>query len=349
MKDKILAKLFEGFDSSLLNDELKEQVNGMIDELVSERVAAATAELEEKETRLKEYALKLKSELVEKEQVMNDVCEEFAKELAAQTAEKEKILEEALAEYKTITESILAQDVSEFKETILQVMEEENLEVQKQLQEVAIQQIAEYKLQQEAVTAKEVDAIKMELVEKMSEFMDKSLKESIPSHVMESAVKVAAYEPLVEGMIKTFGKGYLSFEGTGESVIREAKNENVRLSEALSAKVKDNVKLAAKVRELERNAKLSSLTEGMTSKQKAKMSALLEKHDLDALEEGFNKYKDMVIEQSVKTVKPQTDSMSNKVRSRVEKLQENNSFGGIDPNSEMGQWTKALQRDLNQG
>jgi len=348
MKDKILAKLFEGFDASLLNDDLKEQVKSMIDELVAEKVSVATTELEAKEHRLKEYALKLKEELVTKENVMNEVCDEFAKELAAQTAEKEKIMEEAIAEYNALTESILAEDVSEFKETILQVMEEENLEIQKQLQEVAVQQIAEYKSQQEAVTAKEVDAIKMELVEKMSEFMDKSLKESIPSEIMESAVKVAAYEPLVEGMIKTFGKGYLNFEGTGESVIREAKEENVRLSESLSAKVKDNVKLAVKVRALERNAKLSSLTEGMTSKQKAKVSALLEKHDLDSLEEGFNKYKDMVIEESVKISKPQKDEMSNKARSRVEKLQENASIG-VDPRSEMGQWTKALQRDLNQG
>lgn len=348
MKDKILAKLFEGFDASLLNDDLKEEVNGMIDELVTERVAAATAELKEKEKRLKEYALKLKEELVTKEKVMNEVCDEFAKELAAQTAEKERIMEEAIVEYNTLAESILANDVSEFKETILQVMEEENLLIQTKLQEVAIEQLSEYKSQQEAVTAKEVDAIKMELVEKMSEFMDKSLKESIPSEIMESAVKVAAYEPLVEGMIKTFSKGYLNFEGTGESVIREAKQENVRLSESLSAKVKDNVKLAAKVRELERNAKLSSLTEGMTSKQKVKMSALLEKHDLDSLEEGFNKYKDMIIEESVKTSKPKTDHMSSKVRSRVEKLQEGASLG-VDPTSEIGQWTKALQRDLNQG
>ena len=188
MKDKILAKLFEGFDSSLLNDELKGQVNEMIDSIVNERVSQATKKLEEKEAKLKEFAHRLKNEMLEKEAVMNEVCAEFARELATQQAEKERIMEEAMREYQLATESVLASDIKEFKETVLQVMEEENNNLQAQLQEVAVQQIAEYKTQYEAVTAKEVDAIKLELVEKVSQFMDKELENKIPKDIMESAV-----------------------------------------------------------------------------------------------------------------------------------------------------------------
>lgn len=347
MKDKILAKLFEGFDASLLNDELKEQVNEMVEELVNERVAEATKKLEEKEAKLKEFVVKLKNEQTEKEQVMNEVCSEFARRLSEEQKEKEQIMEQALVEYQEVTEKLIAENISEFRDVSLQVMEEEYGTLEESIKQVALEQLAEYKAQQEAVTAKEVDAIKMELVEKISSFIDKELENSIPKEIMESAVKVAAYEPLVESMIKTFGKGYINFDGTGETIIREAKEENTRLSESLSAKVKDNVRLAAKVRELERSNRLATLTEGMTRKQKDKMTALLEKHDLESLEEGFNKFKDIVIEQSVKQTSKQETNMSNKVRSRVEKLQENAEYGHLDP--ELASWKKSLDRELNSG
>lgn len=345
MKDKVLAKLFEGFDKQLLSEEVQTEVSGLIDQMVQAKVAEATKKLSEEKEKLKEWVAEQNNVLQEKEKALEEVAEAFAAKCAEENAEKEKIVMESLAEYVAETEKVATDAANEFRDGIIKVTLEECEEYKKHIEQVTLEELKEHKISQEAVLAKEVNKFKEMMVERVGEFMDSRLEKAIPQNVMEAAVQAAAYKPLVEGMIKTFAKGYVQFDSTGVTAIKEAKQEANKLTESLNAKVRDNVRLSARVKELEKATKISSLLEGFTAKQKERAKSLLEKYETEELESAFKKIKDVVIEESVR--KPAQSVITETAKKQLQKLQE--SVEGIDTHNsdpEMKSWISNLNRDL---
>lgn len=345
MKDKVLAKLFEGFDKQLLSEEVQSEVSSLIDQMVTSKVADATKQLQEKEAKLKEWLAEQNKVLTEKEQALEEVATAFAEKCAKETEEKEAIMFESIKEYMETAEKIAAESAQELREEIMKTTLAECEEYKKHIETVTLEELKEHKLTQEAVLAREVDAFKEKMVSSVGHYIDKRFEESIPANIMEAAVQVAAYKPLVEGMIKAFGKSYIQFDSTGHAAIKEAKVETEKLTESLNAKVKDNVRLSARVKELERATKVSSLLEGFTAKQKERAKVLLEKYEIDELDVAFKKIKDVVIEESVR--KPAQTVVTENAKKQLQKLQE--SVDGTDTSKldpEMGSWVKDLNRNL---
>jgi hypothetical protein len=345
MKDKVLAKLFEGFDQQLLSEEVQAEVSSLIDQMVKAKVAEATRKLEEKETKLKEWLAEQNNILVEKEKALEEVATSFSDKMASESSDKESVMFESIKEFIERAEAIAAQEANALKEQIVQTTLEECEQYKQHIEAVTLEELKEHKVTQEAVLARDVDAFKGTLVERLSQFMDSRFEESIPAEVMEAAVQAAAYKPLVEGMIKTFAKGYIQFDSTGHTAIKEAKVEAEKLTESLNAKVKDNVRLSARVKELERATKVSSLLEGFTAKQKDRAKVLLEKYESDELDVAFKKIKDVVIEESVR--KPAPTVITETAKKQMQKLQESadgTAVSTVDP--EMKSWVTDLNRNL---
>jgi hypothetical protein len=345
MKDKVLAKLFEGFDKQLLSEEVQGEVSSLIDQMVAAKVGDATKQLQEKETKLKEWLAEQNKVLTEKEKALEEVATAFAAKCAKEAEDKEAVMFESIKEYMESAEAIAAESAQELREKIMQTTLAECEEYKKHIETVTLEELKEHKLTQEAVLAREVDAFKGKMVDSVGQYIDTRFEKFIPENIMEAAVQLAAYKPLVEGMIKTFGKSYIQFDSTGHAAIKEAKVETGKLTESLNAKVKDNVRLSARVKELERATKVSSLLEGFTAKQKERAKVLLEKYETDELDVAFKKIKDVVIEESVR--KPAQTVVTENAKKQLQKLQEsvdNPDAEKLGP--EMGSWVKDLNRNL---
>jgi hypothetical protein len=349
MSDKNIAdKLLESTDAELLTPETKEQVNSMIEAKVEARLAEATKQLKDKEKNLKAWLEEQNRQLKEKEAALEEVAESFAKQCADEMTQKEAIMFESLQELKQRSEEIVAESCEEFKKNILETTLQECVEYKSAIEEETITHISEYKKLQEAALAKEVDNAKATIVDRMSKYLDTKVQDAIPAKVMEAAVEAAAYRPLVESMIKTFAQGYVKFDSTGYTAIKEAKAEALRLSESVTAKSKDNVRLAAKVKELERSQKILSLCESLTAKQRVQAKILLEKVETDNLDEAFNKMKKNLIEESVR-VQPQAQKITESAKKQLEKIQESviapDAPEASDVSSEISSWAKDLNRN----
>lgn len=354
MSDKqIVDKLFESAGTEVLSEETKEQIKHMIDAKVEARLAEATKQLKEKENNLKKWLEEQNRQLREKEFALEEVAESFAKQCADEMKEKEAIMFESLKEFKQQAEIIIAESSQEFKNNILETTLQECAEYKTAIEEETIKEtithISEYKKLQEAALAKEVDTAKATIVDRMSKYLDTKVQEAIPAKVMEAAVEAAAYRPLVENMIKTFAQGYVKFDSTGYTAIKEAKAEASRLSESVNAKTKDIVRLTSKVKELERSQKILSLCEGLTAKQRTQAKVLLEKVETENLDEAFNKLKKNLIEESVR-VQPQVQKNTESAKKQLEKLQESvvNKDTQVvsDVSSEIDEWAKSVNRNF---
>jgi DNA anti-recombination protein RmuC len=373
LDENVLKELFEGFDAKLVSDDMKEKVKSMIDSLVESRVAALTTELAEKEAYFLEQATKLKkqysdkekkltAQLESKQKILEDEAQSFADKVAKTLAEKEAIMVEESENYRKHVESVVAEEAKGYRDLLESIIVEEAGAYRGYVESIALEEASSYKKQQEAALAQEVGDFKSSMVDSITEFLESELEKNIPAEIMEAAVKVAAYEPLVEGIIGTFGESYIKLDTTSYDVIKEARKENEELSESVNAKVKDNVRLQTTVKELEKKLKIAELTEGMTEKQKAKANKLMEScSSANEVVSEFKKVQDLIIESSVREDQTKVESnktvpkkpavkqnLSETAQKKIDKIKNTSSLNeSVDP--EMAEYAARLNRQLRNG
>jgi hypothetical protein len=368
---KIIEELFEGFDSKLVSEDLKETVRGMIDSLVETRVAALTTELEEKEAIFIAEAKKLKVALAarekkllesisSKEKILEEEANKFAETIAKTLAEKESIMVQESESYRKHVEGIVTEEGKLFKEALESIVVEEADAYRKHIEEIALQEAVSFKTMQDSALAEEVSTFKASMVESISEFLESEIEKSIPAEIMEAEVKLAAYEPLVESMINVFGENYIKLDSTSYDVIKEARKENKELSESVNAKVKENVRLQSEVKTLEKSIKIKELTEGMTQVQKETANKLMEScSNASDVEKEFTKVKDIIIESSVRAkpaakpaakvdAQPAKKTFSETAQRKIDSLKNEKTLTeSNDP--EMAEYVGRLNRQLRNG
>lgn len=358
MDKAVLEKIFEGLDMNLVSEELRQKVSQMIESVVKTRVEALTHEFAEKEAIFIEEVGKVKLEyrarekaltaqIAQKEQILEDEAMSFAEKATTSLREKEEIMVSEVENYRQHVENLVSEEASAYRDHLEQIVKEESKNYMSFIESIALEEASNHKLQQDTLLANEVSAFKKELVEQVSEFFESELTKSIPQEIMEAAVKLSVYEPLVENMINVFGQSYVKLDTTSYEVIKEARKENENLSQSVNAKVKDNVRLQARVKELEKKSKLAELTEGMTSDQKKKATQLMENYNLEELETKFSHVKDIVVENSVKTaeiakpiVSDKQQLISEATQKKIEKLKSHT--GGLG--DEMAGYVARLRR-----
>lgn len=375
--DKVLKKLFEGFDANLVSEEMQKKVKSMIDELVNSRVAAKTTEFDEKEKFFMKEAEKMKTASAAKvkkikqayeakEKILEEEAKIFSDKVLESLQKKENIMMESVEEYRQMAEKIVAEESLSYREMLESIVTEESTNYRTYLEEIALEEAMSYRTEQDAALANEVSTFKDQLVEQISNFMEAELTKNIPEEIMEAATKLSAYEPLVENIIDVFGKNYIKLDGTSYEVMKEARKENEELTESLNEKSKDVVRLRSEVKKLQKEMKVTKLTEGMTADQKAKTVKLLESCSVEDVDTEFNKVKDIIIEESVRSTpkteskkklvvekktpakKPSNKPLSEVAKRKIEKLRSQEGLSeSADP--EMSDWANKLNRQLRSG
>lgn len=375
MDKKVIEKLFEnlGITEKLQSDEVRQHTEALINELVEARAKALSEESAKNEATLLEAAKDLKAQFEEKESVLKTEAAAFAKQLAEEMAAKEAILMEEVASYREEVENTIREEAASYREALEKIVAEEAATYKTSLESIVLEETKNFKSALEAVVLEEagnhakkqeqtlqeeVGSFKEEMVEKVSAFLETELKQSIPESIMESANKLAAYEPLVEGIVATFGKNYIKLDDASYKLVKEAKAENEKLSESVNAKTKDIVHLTAEVQELKKKAKLFELTEGMTVAQRKKVQKVLESYKAEEMEEKLASVKDIILNESVQArpVQPQVAPkpaeqkpvvLSEAAQKKVEKLKAEVLTEGVQSsNPEVMEWASTLNRQI---
>jgi hypothetical protein len=294
-----LQQLFEGLDKGILNDETQAKVAQLINETVDARVSA-------------------------KEKLLNEEIEVLKKGLEAEKAkllteaqENEKILVEQAEKYKKELEETIIEETVKYKELIDTQKQNEIESFQKEAEALLLAEAKEFKVKQESALVEEVKNFKAGLVEKVSDYMEAKLIESIPTAIMEAETKMAVLEPLVSGIMETFTKNYVKLDSTSYKLLKEAKTKISTLESTVEEKSKVEVKLKKEKRDIERNMKLNVLAEGLTKAQKDKAIKLLEGVEVEELDSRFAKIRDIIIESNAKVVEKQVEKPVQKIDESV--------------------------------
>ncbi len=285
-----LEVLFEGIDKGLLSDEAKTKLSTLITETVEARVSA-------KEKLLTE-------EFSAKQKTLTEETEALKKKLNEEAEANEKVLVEQAEKYKTELEETVIQETLKYKEHVEKKRDDEIATDRTEVRAMVLEEAKEFKTKQDAALVEEVKKFKAAMVDKVSDYLEAKLQETIPAEIMESAAKLAVLEPLVQGINEAYSKNFVKLDTSSFKLINEAKTEIARLEAVVQEKSKNEVTLKKEKREVERNMMIKSLTEGLTQSQKEKALKLLESVEVENLESHFAKIRDIIIESKQEAVKP---------------------------------------------
>jgi hypothetical protein len=355
-KQAIMETLKKALGESLTESAASE-ISSYLETLVADRANASSLSLQEQLAAAKKEAAAAKQKLSEQAAIFEKEAATFAGELAEAFTKKEKILFEELENYKEQTLKVVEQTSTEYREQVEKMVEEVSNEYRNALETEMVNEASNFRKSQEAALAKDVKAYREGLLEKIDQYLEAEIRNHIPEGIMEAAAKAKAYEGLVEGMVSTFSKNYIKLDSTGYEALKAAKKESESLAEQFNTKVKEAVSLTAQVRDLEKKVKFTALTEGMTQAQKSRAAKLLESASAVDIERKFDTVKDYIINESVKqttvqqhvaTSRPQVpvkSTITESAKKQLEKIEEEvSSPTQTSGNVQMESWKKSLDR-----
>lgn len=142
---------------------------------------------------------------------------------------------------------------------------------------------------------KAVEEYKESLVEKISSYLDVELERMIPEDVAEKVAKAEIYEPLVEGFKATIARYGVEFESEGHSLLKEAKEEIMKLRTEVDGLTKNNIKLTTEAAKTTAVMTLVEKMEGLTDEQKKKIVVIFKGKSADEINERFDEVRDLII------------------------------------------------------
>lgn len=306
MSEKInLVALFEGLDKAVLTEETQKKLETIINETVDARVSA-------------------------KEKLLTEEVESLKKKVAEEAAANEKVLVEQAEKYKKTLEETILQETVKFKDTYTAKKDAEVTELKDQLQGMVLEEAKAFKAKQDAVLVEEVKKFRADLTEKVSDYIEAKISEMIPGEIMESATKLAVFEPLVGGIMESFSKNFVKLDTSSYKLIKEAKDEIAALNNQIQEKSKLEIKLKKEKQDVDKALKVARLTEGLTQAQKVNAEKLLEGVEYENLDTRFKQIRDIVINESAapapapvakveeKKVEKLVESKETKVEAKVE-------------------------------
>lgn len=277
--------LFEGLDKGLITEEGKVKLTTLINETVEVRVAAKT---------------KLLTEEVEAQKVkLTEETESLKKKLTEDAEANEKVLVEQAEKYKTELEQTVIEETLKYKTHVEKQRDDDLAKERTEMQAMVLQEAKEFRVKQDAALVEEVKNFKASMVDKVSDYLETKLTEAIPVEIMESAAELAVIKPLVTGINEAYSKNFIKLDTSSYKLIKEAKEEIARLEQVVQEKSKNEITLKKENREVNKNMKIKSLTEGLTQSQKDKAVKLLEGVEVENLESHYAKIRDIVIESKV--------------------------------------------------
>ena len=208
--------------------------------------------------------------------------------------EKELIESETKEKYDTI----LAEKTTEFNSKVISLEEsfiEKAEEFRTNLTEETQKTVEEFKAEKEA----EMESFVEGIVEKLDEYLDLELCKALPEDAIETSAKVAVLEPIVNGFKSVMEENYIRFDEEQFGLLKESREEILKLREQVAESVEESMALNKKLKNVDRDVKISKVCTGLTESQRERAVKLLEGVDASDVESRFLAIRDMIINEDV--------------------------------------------------
>ena len=312
MSEKLLESALKDIPAEVLTEEVKQSLLQVLHETVETRISAKVQLLEEE---LKNKEVQLTESFAQKEALLKE-----------ELAQNEKVLVEEAEKFKNELELSVITETKKFKDKVEKEALESAEKYRNDIEQMVLEESKALKERNDTALVEEVRKFRSEMIDRVSDYLDAQLNESIPSDMIEAAAKLEVYEPLVEAIKHSFASNYIKLDTTSYAVIKEAKDRIGDLETQLQEVSKKELSLKKEMKEVQKNMKIETLTEGLTAKQKGRAVKLLEGVALEDLDNKYNTIRDIIIQESIEVKKPE----AKKPAPKTEKLVESQSADLVD-------------------
>lgn len=141
------------------------------------------------------------------------------------------------------------------------------------------------------------------IVDKLDLFLESEITKNISEEAIEKIAINETYRPIVEDIVKIFEEKYVALDTEGYGILKEAKEEIVKLEESVSETIAEKMELQIENDKLKSGVLFLEKTEGLTKEQKNKVLTLIEGKDYKDVKKTIASVIDLVVEQEEKPSK----------------------------------------------
>jgi len=141
------------------------------------------------------------------------------------------------------------------------------------------------------------------IVEKLDLFLESEINNNISDAMIEKIAINETYRPIVEAIQQLFEEKFVALDTEGMGILREAKEEIVKLEEEVSTHIADKMELQTESDKQKSLILYLEKTEGLSKTQKDKVLTLIEGKNYNEVKKTISSVIDLVVEQEEKPVR----------------------------------------------
>jgi hypothetical protein len=199
------------------------------------------------------------------------------------------------AEAKEKYDALLKESTSKYETTLTNV-ESKTVELAEAHKSKLEDQVKTLSEELKTKKNEEVASFKKDIVEKLDKYLEMELDKKIPDTYVEAVAQVSVLNPIVEGFKKTMEDNYIKFDEENFGLLKDAKEEIMKLREESATSVKESMEFNSELKDLKRSVKISEVCEGLTDSQRERATKLLESYDEGEIGERYDAIRDLIIE-----------------------------------------------------
>ena len=206
--------------------------------------------------------------------------------------------EEDLTKFESAVKDIIDEKVAILVET-------KTTELEEKAEEFCIKEVSERLAVEKENLIKEYDE-KLEkfennIVEKLDLFLETEITNNISDDIIKKVAINETYRPIVEDIVKIFEEKYVALDTEGYGILKEAKEEIVKLEDEVSNNIADKMELQTENDKQKSVILYLERVEGLSKTHKSKVLNMLEGKSYADVKKTINSVIDLVVEQEDKT------------------------------------------------
>jgi len=206
--------------------------------------------------------------------------------------------EEDLTKFESAVKDMIDEKVAILVET-------KTTELEEKAEEFCIKEVSERLAVEKENLIKEYDE-KLEkfennIVEKLDLFLETEITNNISDDIIKKVAINETYRPIVEDIVKIFEEKYVALDTEGYGILKEAKEEIVKLEDEVSNNIADKMELQTENDKQKSVILYLERVEGLSKTHKSKVLNMLEGKSYADVKKTINSVIDLVVEQEDKT------------------------------------------------
>lgn len=207
------------------------------------------------------------------------------------------------------------QDLAKFESAVKDMIDEKvnilieakTTELENKAEEFCTKEVTERLVVEKENLIKEYDS-KLEkfennIVEKLDLFLETEITNNISDEMINRIAVNETYRPIVEDIVKIFEEKYVALDTEGFGILKEAKDEIVKLEEEVSNHIADKMELQTESDKQKSVILYLEKTEGLNKTQKDKVLTMIEGKQYTDVKKTISSVIDLVVEQEDKPAK----------------------------------------------